>query len=56
MFHSNLIGGIFAKLCNIKKKIFWNLRHSNLEFGKYIFTILIDFILRLFFHILFHIK
>jgi len=48
MFHSNLIGGIFAKLCNIKK-IFWNLRHSNLEFGKSnIFTILIDFILRLF--------
>jgi len=28
MYHSNIIGGLFA-FCIFKKKIFWNIRHSN---------------------------
>lgn len=48
MFHANVIGGFFAKLCGVKK-IYWNFRHSNLKFRHSKFsTIFIDFILRLF--------
>ena len=33
MYHSDLIGGIFAK-CNRVKKIFWNIRSSNFHIKK----------------------
>ncbi len=44
MYHSDLIGGIFAKVLGVKK-IFWNIRSSSYKFGKTKFkTILLIYV------------
>ena len=43
MYHSDLIGGLFAKLCNVKN-IFWGIRNTDLIKGTTLGTRLIGFI------------
>ena len=40
MYHADLVGGIASRLAGIKK-VFWGIRHSNLEKGKVNFTTIV---------------
>ena len=54
MYHSNVIGGLLAKINGVK--IIWNIRHGNYKLGSTKITTIFFIFLNSFFHTLYPIK